>query len=351
MPSTPTILHDADIWFDPAMYSAFPNLVRLDGDELLLTFRQAPVTPQIHHTHPRSIVTVARSYDLGKTWDMANATQVAAGGGQELATLYLGNGLVVGALAWHSVVHEREEKRSGLKTAEGEYRFGTPGTLWAWSTDHGLSWPPHQTSFLGGPDSMPCAPPIRLHDGTLYCPSYTFDSTNQIMSSIGFRSSDGGKTWTHGVIAAHHDGGAMCEPSVVELSPGKLLAFHRAETGKGPETRVFWSNTSADGGKTWSTPKPTGIQSGACPRLLRLHDGRVLLTYGCRFAPCGIFARVSDDGGETWKHGPWLLRALPNSDQGYTSSLEVAPGEIITSSYGRNAANIAGIFATRWRLP
>ncbi|MCE9589310.1 MAG: glycoside hydrolase [Planctomycetes bacterium] len=351
MPSAPTILRQVDLWFDPAMYTAFPHVIRLDGDELLMSFRQAPATSMIHHTHPRSIITVARSYDLGETWDMANATQAAAGGGQELGLLHLGKGRVVGALAWHNVVHEREQQRTGLNNAEGEYRYGTSGTLWAWSDDWGLSWPTHQTRFLGA-GSMPCAAPIRLYDGALLCPAYAFDGSAATMDSIAYRSADGGANWSRPVVvAAHHAGGGMCEPSVVETAPGKLRALHRAETSSWDLTRAFWSNRSNDNGATWSAPRPTGIQSGACPRLFNLADGRLLLTFGRRFAPCGIYAAVSDDGGETWPHGPWLLRPSPDSDQGYTSTVELSPGNLLTVSYGRNPVHVAGIIGTHWRLP
>lgn len=352
MPPSLSIIRDIDIWFDPASYSAFPHVISLGGDELLMTFRQAPVMPRIHHTHPRSVITVVRSYDRGRTWDMTNATQMAAGGGQELGVLHLGNGKIVGALAWHSVVHEREEKRSGLKTAEGHHRFGTPGTIWAWSDDYGLSWPPYQSKFLAGcsHESMPCAAPIRMRDGTLICPAYTFEGSNLTMDSIIFRSTDAGETWSKPiVIAPRHEGGGMCEPSVVETSPGKLLALHRAETPTWDKSRGFWMTRSGDGGLTWSRPKATGIQSGACPRLFNLAEGRVLLTFGRRFEPCGIYAAISDDAGETWSE-PMLLRACPNSDQGYTSTVELSPGELFTASYMQNPTGITGIMGIFWRL-
>ena len=74
----------------------------LVGDELLLSLRQAPVTlSQIHHVHPRSLITVVRSRDGGRTWDFDSATQLAAGGGQELGMVYLGDGVVAGCLAAH----------------------------------------------------------------------------------------------------------------------------------------------------------------------------------------------------------------------------------------------------------
>ena len=78
------------LFYDPASYSAFPHVIRMEGDELLVAFRQAPKVEGIRHTHPRSIITLIRSYDLGESWQVDAASQMGAGGGQELGLIYLG---------------------------------------------------------------------------------------------------------------------------------------------------------------------------------------------------------------------------------------------------------------------
>jgi hypothetical protein len=50
----------------------------------------------------------------GETWDIENAGQLAAGGGQEFAPIYLGDGVVGGLLATHEVVPVKESKRTGI---------------------------------------------------------------------------------------------------------------------------------------------------------------------------------------------------------------------------------------------
>ena len=94
----PSGVRQLDVLFDAASYTAFPHVVRLDGDELLMAFRQAPRQERVRHTHPRNVITVIRSYDLGETWEIEDAGQLAAGGGQEFAPIYQGGG-VVGGLA------------------------------------------------------------------------------------------------------------------------------------------------------------------------------------------------------------------------------------------------------------
>ena len=68
------------IYSDPRSYSAFPHVVQMEGDELLLAFRQAPRHPAgVRHTDPRSLITVIRSPDAGQTWNVDDAAQLAAG--------------------------------------------------------------------------------------------------------------------------------------------------------------------------------------------------------------------------------------------------------------------------------
>jgi Neuraminidase (sialidase) len=113
----------------------------------------------------------------------------------------------------------------------------------------------------------------------------------------------------------------------------------------------FWSNVSEDNGVTWSEPENTNIRSGACPRLLKLSDGRLLLTFGRRCPPYGIRAMLSKDGGATWGDTAWILRELDNSNQGYTSSVELGDGRIFTVSYAENDEETTGIIGTFWDLP
>jgi hypothetical protein len=141
------------------------------------------------------------------------------------------------------------------------------------------------------------------------------------------------------------------EPALIELEPGHLRGMHRIEDVKVGKPRCFWSNESYDGGKSWTTPVDTGIISGACPRLLKLSDGRLLLTFGRRVEPFGIRAVLSTDGGHTWDKTAWVVRRTPDHDQGYTSSIELADGRILTTSYAKNPDGITGIVGTYWRLP
>ena len=118
--------HQIQIFYDRGSYSAFPHVIRLEGDELLIAFRQAPQEERVRHTHPRSVITVMRSYDCGLVWETDSATQMAAGGGQELGLIYLGKGKVGGALAAHEVVPVDEGERCGIPQVHPDRRYRIP---------------------------------------------------------------------------------------------------------------------------------------------------------------------------------------------------------------------------------
>ena len=352
-PSPAPKTRQQSIFYDRHSYSAFPHVIQLEGDELLIAFRQAPKEERVRHTHPRSVITVIRSYDLGQTWETESAGQLAAGGGQELGLIYLGRGKVGGALAMHEVVPPAEAERSRIPHShEHEYAFKSTGAYWCWSDNYGLTWR-LDNSILVGESMQACAPPVRLSDGTLMIPAYCPIGRAKASSAVLYRSADGGRTWSDLTVIARGTPSTRHyhEPVLMELKPGHLLCLLRFGSDDKCPRGIFWQNESFDNGKTWTTPKQTHITSGACPRILKLRDGRLLLTYGRRFEPYGIYASLSEDKGATWSETCWLLRKAPDGDQGYTSSIELKDGSIFTTSYAKNARGITGITGTFWNLP
>jgi len=350
----PPGVRQTNILFDRANYTAFPHVIRLEGKELLMAFRQAPSQRQLRHTHPRSVITVIRSYNLGETWDVENAGQLAAGGGQEFAPFYLGKGMVGGLLAMHEVVPVRESQRTSIPHIHKiEYPFRNVGGFWCWSLNSGLTWQLHH-NVLFAPLLQTCSAAIKLASGTLLAPCYgNLSKGIGVSSNVVYRSEDGGKTWSKPAVMARGTKVTrdFYEPSVLEISSGHLLGLHRVGRCQDGRNGLVWQNESRDSGKTWSQPVETNITSGACPRTLKLSDGRILLTFGRRYKPYGLYARLSRDGGKTWGRTSWLLRTAPNRNQGYSSSVEIKPGRIFTACYAQNKAGVTGITGTFWDLP
>jgi hypothetical protein len=155
------------------------------------------------------------------------------------------------------------------------------------------------------------------------------------------------------------------QPSSVRLSPNLILTAVRKRDAERSINYipVYISN---DNGQNWSfytdaTPH-IGGSSGNPPSLVKLRDGRIVLSYGRRMAPNGIRARLSLDDGKTWDdfdasdtdQEVILRNDGYNSDLGYTRSVQRNDGRIVTIYYMLTASASGGtpteafIGATIW---
>ena len=122
-----------------------------------------------------------------------------------------------------------------------------------------------------------------------------------------------------------------CEPNTIELSDGTLLCHFRAE---GETLFTLYQTTSADGGRTWSTPRRLLPDTGGAPAHLLLHSSGVLLSaYGYRSAPYGVRVMCSTDNGATWDIDHVLYDRAADDDCGYPASVELDDGTILTVFY------------------
>ena len=143
--------------------------------------------------------------------------------------------------------------------------------------------------------------------------------------------------------------------ALAEVSDGNLVSVARHQQNpydEKPENCRLWTFRSEDGGATWTTPEPTAIV-GKPPHLTVLRDGRLLLSYGYRFAPYGIRACISTDGGCTWDHDDEIILREDgvNDDLGYPQSVECSDGSILTVYYQvKCSGEMPKIFLTRWNL-
>ncbi len=134
----------------------------------------------------------------------------------------------------------------------------------------------------------------------------------------------------------------------METADGRLLCQLRNHNAA--DHRETLQAESSDGGKTWSEPRAIGVW-GLPSHLLRLSDGRLLMTYGHRRAPLGNQARLSEDHGRTWS-GPIIISADGTSaDLGYPSTVELDGGTLLSVWYERmNSSPMAVLRQARWRL-
>jgi hypothetical protein len=102
------------------------------------------------------------------------------------------------------------------------------------------------------------------------------------------------------------------------------------------ETNLF---RSEDDGRTWTHQGPITGRNEINAHLLRLKDGRLLLSYGTRVkGEFGVLARTSRDEGRSWSTPVRLVHSL-SWDCGYPSSVQLPDGKIVTAYYSKTVEN------------
>ena len=166
---------------------------------------------------------------------------------------------------------------------------------------------------------------VELPDGTLLL-GVSAQEINQGRLAYMWTSNDNGETWdqtTAEVKIGDYRGAAydnidgfFSNAFTFHVQGDKLLHFIRC----GPPSPMYSLNdgrivpsegvcdrmmycTSHDLGQTWSDVHDCGDYGMHFPRVIRLKDGRLLLTFTQRsvFRPLGLRAVLSHDEGETWE--------------------------------------------------
>jgi Neuraminidase (sialidase) len=372
MTQAPTILEHATICKQPGRYIGWPTIDKGPDGTLYAVFsgdRDA-------HVCPFGKTLMVRSEDGGQTWsepvlitdsplDDRDAGLCACAGG----TLVVSWFTAYSDLRYlpddaEEAVRQRWETRLRAISAADlaawtHVSYDVPRGHWLRrSLDGGRTW----EDPIRAPGTTPHGP-IQLSDGRLFFLGNTGHDglyrTTVIAASI---SEDEGQTWeVVGTIpmfpkveTLDSEGYAyLVEPHVVEVSPGHLLGMARYEVRprvEGRATSLLWQFTSEDGGATWTDPKPTKIL-GKPPHLLKLKDGRLLVTYGYRHPPFGQRACVSEDGGATWGSEIILRANAPNGDLGYPATIQLDDGTLLTVYYQIEPPDeTTSLMLTRWRL-
>jgi len=169
----------------------------------------------------------------------------------------------------------------------------------------------------------PCKLPTYDRRGIAARTDYLVDGKHEITAFITaskedgregrvlcIRTKDGGKTWDLVSFIGPEPAGFSIMPSSVRLSPTRILTTIRRKEGA---EHFIDAWTTDDNGAHWAflnRPVPsTGGSVGNPPSMIKLRDGRLVLTYGYRSAPYGIRARISHDQGQTW--GPASCAMTP----------------------------------------
>jgi Neuraminidase (sialidase) len=302
---------------------AWPNLVTLkDGSFVALVFNQP------NHGYTEGDVDCWGSAD-GRFWNrLSTVTQHASQTVRmnHAAGLNAAGELVVLTNGWDDIAPRRNPKSRTIQTVVSISRDG------------GKSWT--QGGFV-----MPAVPGFSWHvpfgdiqlaaNGDLIAGTYafTFDPTargHREGHVYAARSRDGGRTWSEfaPVVKDQH-----CEGAIVHLGGGRWL--NAARRFRDRDLDVFASDDDA---MTWRHVGVLDVTPVSSAHLLKLSDGRVLLTYGNRAeGNRGIDARSSRDGGKTWS-SPQRLIALDTGDCGYPDAVELPGGHVMVAYYADGIA-------------
>ena len=151
-------------------------------------------------------------------------------------------------------------------------------------------------------------------------------------------------TWSDPVVLPAN--WTTSEGALARAATGELVAVFRSDRpqipppDKGPSSD-HWSGListrSADNGLTWSEPTVETLYGHVHQSLLRLADGRLLMTYGARIGELdgrdyqGIEAVISHDHGRTWDwERRYILFRGTSSHMQSPQSVVLSDGRILT---------------------
>ena len=136
-------------------------------------------------------------------------------------------------------------------------------------------------------------------------------------------SEDDGRTWQVGAKIDDN----INETALLNLGDGQWLAVARSTH--------LTQYRSTDDGQTWTNEGAVTNGRQIPGHLLKLKDGRLLLSYGDRSQQKGVKVKLSNDLGQTWSE-PTHLASMPATDGGYPASVQRNDGKILTLFYTKS---------------
>lgn len=344
------------ISFQPEYYHGWPTVARRKNGEIWVTFSGG----RVGHVCPFGQVVAITSTDEGATWTYPRVLLDTAIDDRDSGVLETAKGTLLvttftslayeptllkaekdgtwpaGKLAAWKAVHER---------LSSEQRNAELGEWVIRSTDGGLTWSSRIPTIVNSPHG-----PIQLKDGRLlYAGKQLWTEEKKIGVS---ESKDDGQTWQWLADIPTRPGDEVRkgyhELHAVEAADGTLIVQIRNhnKTNAGETLQC----ESTDGGRTWTMPHSIGVW-GLPSHLMRLNDGRLLMTYGHRRPPFGNQARLSEDNGKTWSEAIILSGDGIGGDLGYPSTVEMELGNMLTVWYeAMKDPKLAVLRQAKWRL-
>jgi hypothetical protein len=315
----------ATISCQPEFYHGWPTLALRRSGELVVAWSGGRES----HVCPYGRVELIRSRDAGRTWsfpetlwdspiDDRDAGVIETSTGALLVTTFT-------SLAYEAGIAKHESWQAVQLRTTSEQRRSLLGT-WMLRSADGLTWSAPTRVPVNSPHG-----PIALTSGRLLYPGKQLWEPGA--KSGVCESTDDGRTWRWLSDIPTRPGDKPAEYHElhgVEAGDGRILVHIRNHNPANAGETLQCE--SRDGGRSWTTPRPIGVW-GLPSHLLRLRDGRLLMSYGYRRPPFGNQARLSTDNGATWSEPLTISAAGASGDLGYPSTAELPGGDLLTVWY------------------
>jgi BNR repeat-like domain len=300
------------------------------GDEILVGFEIGRFRPATHghaidYDEPAEHV-LARSLDGGETWAIERPPGLRPPPGTHVAGV------------------PTEDGGKPLTDCPGDLDFTRPGfaltarmasihdgqSRFYVTFDRGHEWSgPYRFPDLGQPGTAARTDYLvnGPHDMTLFVTAAKSNRKEGRVMCV--RTRDGAKTWSlESFVVPEPEGDEFAiMPSSVRLPDGSILTAVRYR-------QHIDAFVSRDDGRSWTYRSQPAPRTGSNPpSLLRLRDGRLVLTYGYRLEPYGIRAVISGDDGRTWGPDIGLREDGGCPDLGYTRTVQRMDGKLVTVYY------------------
>ena len=345
---------------DTACYHGWPTVARRRNGQLAVVWSGG----REGHICPFGRVEIMTSNDEGGAWTWPRVLIDGAIDDRDAGVIETARGTLLAAyftsLAYEAGLRAAEQKKPGEKGAwpadrlkrwqaahqrtSAKERQAELGCWMIRSTDGGLTWSPRYSTGVSSPHG-----PFELGDGRLFYAGVELWSKERRAGVC--ESTDDGATWRWLAPIPARPGDSTAEYHEfhgVETADGRILVHIRNHNKTNPNETL--QTESADGGKTWSAPKAIGVL-GLPSHLLKLRDGRLLMSYGYRHDPAGNQARVSADQGRSWSAPLVISSDSPSWDVGYPSTVELSGGVLLTVWYeALKGSSRAVLRQARWVL-